>query len=624
MQKEKQKPKPKQKSVTKGNSQKNIASKPAGPALKERLDAWCFKGRIWIIFGIVLISVAFRAVSFHQLGKTQLLNEHIHTESDMYVFDEWARDISGGDLLSRNYRQPEHIWMKWIADKYFSDYPDKYAEYRRIAGPDTTKNTPNQAVWTHWYGENVFPHEPFYAYFLAFSYRIFGHDVSWVFILQLLIGVLTNVLIYLITRRYFGDFAGCIAALMAVFFGPMMFFEMVLLRSSLAVFFTVLVAWLMGIALERRTFTAWILWGAATGLLITILGYVAIFFFLSLFFLGIFFFWERKMLLTAISGFILGTLLTISPVLVRNATVHAPLFSMSNNSAVGFITMNDKPFKSFEGWNADIKIATDIMAKSDGKLIKAILPTLRTHDNVMSYLKQVWGKFQATFSWFEIENNVNFYFYRALIPVLRWTFLSFLIISPLALAGIILSVFRKKKAWPFYLLIPVFLAAMLGFMVLSRYRIVFAGLLIPFAAYTVSQLFSTWKGWQNWLLVAGVCLVGFWCSKPSGDEIITVGKTDYAAFWTIHYFNEIAKEANARNFDRTEFLFNDFIKRYEPDEIKELKPYYRCSTKGESGVFSFFENVHNNLAGLYRYTGKTDLEVREKEIANQLRIAEGQ
>jgi len=60
------------------------------------------------------------------------------------------------------------------------------------------------------------------------------------------------------------------------------------------------------------------------------------------------------------------------------------------------------------------------------------------------------GKLQASFSWFEIPNNVNFYFYREQAPELFVTFVSFLIIAPLALAGIILALLKRINAWPFY------------------------------------------------------------------------------------------------------------------------------------------------------------------------------
>ncbi len=602
---------------------KKQAGKVDGPAIKEHLDKLCQANRLWILIAIIVVSAVFRIVYFNQLHKTHLLNEHIHSESDMVVFDEWARDIAKGDLLSRDYIQPEHGWMKWIANRYFKDNPDKLTEYQRIAGPDSTKNTPVKAIWTHWYGKDVFPHEPFYAYFLALNYKVFGHDVSWVFIWQLILGIITNVLIYLITRRYFGDFAACIAALMAIFFGPLMFYEMVLLRSTMAVFCGLLVTWLLGTALEKNTLVWWILGGVATGLFMMVHGYVVLFLFTWILFLGIRFFREKRSLMVSVGGYALGTLLTISPVMLRNSIVHAPLMSMSNNSAIGFITMNDKPFKNYLGWNVDLQISSDIMGQSDGKLIKAIIPTLKTHGSVISYVKLLLEKLQATFSWYEIQNNVNFYFYRELIPVLRWTFLSFLVLAPLAIAGIFLSFVKKNHPWPLYLMLLTYLAAMLGFMVLSRYRIVFTGVLIPFAAYSVAELFGRWKGWTNWVMIAGIAILGFWCSGPSTDEVSTVGKSDYMVFWTIHYFPEISQASKTGHFVKTEAMFRDFIARYEPGYLRDLPPYYHCKTKDESEIFGFFADVHGNLSGLYNFVGKRDSGQREADITTRLKTAAG-
>jgi 4-amino-4-deoxy-L-arabinose transferase-like glycosyltransferase len=399
---------------------------------------------------------------------------------------------------------------------------------------------------------------------------------------------------------------------------------MVLLRSSLALFFGLLVTWLLGTALQKNKTAWWIAGGFATGISIMIHGYIVLFVLVWLLFLLIRFFREKRLLLLSAGGFSAGVLLAISPVMIRNSMVHAPVMSMSNNSAIGFISMNDKPFDNYLGWNVDFQYSSDIMAKSDGKLLKAIIPTLRTHDNVGGYIALLWEKLQATFGWFEIQNNVNYYFYRELNPVLKWTFLSFLLISPLAIAGLFLSFFRKLHAWPLYVMLLTFLAAMLGFMVLSRYRIVFAGILIPFAAFSVSEFFGSWNGRKNWIMLACIAVLIFWCAQPSEDKVSRINKNDYSFLWTIHYFPEISKEAKAQHFAKTEFMFRDFINRYEPGYIRNLKSYYHCRNKDEAEIFGFFADLHGNLGGLYNYVGQKNSGEREMEFANRLKKAAGQ
>ena len=82
-----------------------------------------------------------------------------------------------------------------------------------------------------WAGGSTFYQEPLYAYLMAVTYKIFGGDHRWVFLWQLVLGVLTNVLIYLLARRMFGDLVGTVAGALAVLCSPMMFYELILCAS---------------------------------------------------------------------------------------------------------------------------------------------------------------------------------------------------------------------------------------------------------------------------------------------------------------------------------------------------------------------------------------------------------
>jgi len=94
-------------------------SKTPVPGLKEKLEKWCFRRQKLIMAGIIIVSVTFRLVYFLELNKTHLIHQHIWKETDMYVFDGWARDIANGDLLSRSYVQAEHSWMREVSEDYF-------------------------------------------------------------------------------------------------------------------------------------------------------------------------------------------------------------------------------------------------------------------------------------------------------------------------------------------------------------------------------------------------------------------------------------------------------------------------------------------------------------------------
>ncbi len=593
------------------------------PRLKDVLDKWCGSHFRLFIALILLFSVGIRIAYFVQLNNSQLINQHKWDESDMFVFNQWADSIAGGDILSERYIQPEHNWMKQIANLFFKDHPDRFQYYKTLAGPDTLANSPSKMLWVDWYGKKAFPHEPLYAYFLAFNYKIFGNDVRWVFIWQLLLGVLTNLLVFLVARRYFGEFTGIIAAFLAIFFGPLLFFEMTLLRTTFAVFFTILLVYISGVALEKNAFLWWILVGAVCGLATAVHAYFILFAVIWFIFLFIYFLNHWKTLGFAVSGCCVGLMAALSPIVIRNINTGIQPLSLSNNSAVGFITMNNDKFKSFNGWMIEPKYIIDIMYATNGDLIKTIIPTLKTHKSIGSYLEQVWDKFHATFSWYEIPNNVNFYFYREFTPVLSLTFLSFLIISPLALVGLFIAIFKKKQSWSLFIMLLVLMVPMLAFMVLSRYRIVFAVVLIPFAAFTIAELFTSWKGFKNIVILVSVVIIYFWTSQPSNEQTVRIARLDYAVMLGVHYSDRIQTSLNDKNWKEASRLFEDYITKYQPDAIANVKPFYKCQDRNEADIWSYFSLIHERRATVFSLEGDTinarkaaDISQKLKEAAN--------
>jgi 4-amino-4-deoxy-L-arabinose transferase-like glycosyltransferase len=569
---------------------------PQGPSVREKLEQWCQSHRPWIILTIIAVSLALRVVYYQQCSNTGFINEHLNPESDMSFFNEGAVKIADGDLLSKTIHHPQHKWMEWVANRYFQSHPDKLELLKTKIGNDTLNNSPTKMIWNQWYGENTFQQEPLYSYFIAMNYTLFGKNVRWVFILQMLLGILTNLLVYLVTRRYFGELAGTVAGFLAVFCGPMLFYEMVLLRSSMAVFIGALLIWLTGTAVQKNKFAWWLITGIAAGLALLVHAFYMFFMFFMILILLILY---RKTLAKGVSyaaAITLGLCLAISPLIYRNFTVGAPPLSLSSNSAISFVTMNNESFKSFIGWNMNTTYLSEILGAADGKLFKSMILSLKTHPSVGSYLSQVWDKLHATFSWYEIPNNVNFYLYREYMPVLFLAFISFLVISPLALTGIFLSLYKKINAWPLYLMILVYLFPMLAFMVLSRYRIIFVPVLIPFAALTITELLGSWKGRENYLIMVALLVFGYWAATTGNIQVSKITKNDYAGIWSVHYANSIKDPLARQEWDKVAPALSGFLDKYEPRKISDANPSYRCDDRNESEIFDYFSMMHSNLS----------------------------
>ena len=113
---------------TKKTMSRPLKIKAQKTGVRDILDKWCCSYKWLVISLIIVFSVAFRIIYFVQLGRTQLVYQHKWDESDMFVFDQWADSIAGGDVFSERYVQPEHTWMKQTANIFFRDHPD-HLEY---------------------------------------------------------------------------------------------------------------------------------------------------------------------------------------------------------------------------------------------------------------------------------------------------------------------------------------------------------------------------------------------------------------------------------------------------------------------------------------------------------------
>src|SRR5581483_8265785 len=122
---------------------------------------------------------------------------------------------------------------------------------RRIAGGD-------------WIGRDVFYQAPLYPYFLGVIYAVAGRSLLAVRVCQAIVGSCSCVLLAAAARRLFSPAAGLIAGLMLALYAPAIFFDGLLQKSFLDVFFVSLALWLIASA-GRFTMWRWLTLGLALG-----------------------------------------------------------------------------------------------------------------------------------------------------------------------------------------------------------------------------------------------------------------------------------------------------------------------------------------------------------------------
>jgi Flp pilus assembly protein TadD len=112
-----------------------------------------------------------------------------------------------------------------------------------------------------WVGTEVFYQTPLYPYSLAIIFRIAGHNLGLVRLIQAILGAASCALLGLAGRRFFSDRAGMLAALLLAVYPAAFFFDGLIQKSSLDIFLVTLTLALLAEFCTRRDWR----WLAALG-----------------------------------------------------------------------------------------------------------------------------------------------------------------------------------------------------------------------------------------------------------------------------------------------------------------------------------------------------------------------
>ncbi|HEX7400880.1 MAG TPA: tetratricopeptide repeat protein [candidate division Zixibacteria bacterium] len=302
-------------------------------------------------------------------------------------------------------------------------------------------------------GGKVFFRAPFYAYFLAGVYKLFGHNYIIPRLIQHLVGSLSCVLIYSLGKKLFNRQVAIISGLLAAAYGMFWYYEDELLLDSLLVFFDLLLIWLLLQAREKPKFSSWFMAGV-------ILGFSAItrpniLFFVPFVWLWIFLIFRKgkpfKQVAVYGAAFLMGGILIISPVALRNLLVGKDLVLVASQGGINFYIGNNRNSDGMsaifykEDWQY-----RDFQQTAEKETGRSLKPSEISNyyyrkgiDFFLQYPTQAFKllikKLYLFWNRFEISNNQDIYFFRRYSSLIRITPLGFWLIAPLGLVGMLLS-----------------------------------------------------------------------------------------------------------------------------------------------------------------------------------------
>ncbi|MDO8446995.1 MAG: glycosyltransferase family 39 protein [Deltaproteobacteria bacterium] len=376
-----------------------------------------------------------------------------------------------------------------------------------------------------WVGKEkgVFYRDPLYAYLLGTTYAVFGHKLWLIRVIQAVIDSTTCLLLYFLGRMIFNPAVGLTTALLSSLYGPFIWYQGLIEKTTLMIFLTTLFLLATLRAIETPGKRQWFLSGLTLGLAVMTRGNMLIFapaiimfYLLSEKKLSSF---PRRLILMSI--FFAGLMTVLIPVAVRNL-VYGKAFVLTvpsiglnfyignNPSAVGIHTpipsLRTIPEKEAED-------AASIASMAVGKVLTPSEVSSFWLNKGVAFAEQEPDKFiillgrKVLLFWnhYEVPDVYNYYFFRDMIPMLN-LFLTFGIIAPLGIAGILISFKEFKKGRVVSGFIIIYMASLVLFYITSRYRLPGALMLLPFASYTLVFIINSMRtqAYKKLLLTAVV------------------------------------------------------------------------------------------------------------------------
>ena len=386
-----------------------------------------------------------------------------------------------------------------------------------------------------WLGHEVFYQAPLYPYFLGTLYTIAGRDLLVVRLCQAIIGSLACMLLGLAASRLFSREAGVIAGMGLALYAPAIFFDGLLQKSVLDVFFVCLVIWLLSALVEKpQRRLSWFSLGLAMGALSLTRENAIVF-------VGVTLLWSlvrrqrpRQERVAMAGTFLLGLGVVLLPVAVRNSVVDRGFYLTTSQFGPNFYIGNnaraDGTYMSLRfGRGApeyERQDATELAEEATGRhLTPAEVSSYWTtqalafiRSEPLAWLKLLGRKIALLWNRSEMLDTESQESYAEWSTLLRLagSLGHFGVLVPLAFLGMIVTWPLRGRLWIIYGIVTAYAASVVLFYVFARYRYPLVPFLMLFAAAGLVALPRLRHAANTSLsaIVAGVLAVAVFANWP--------------------------------------------------------------------------------------------------------------
>jgi len=389
-------------------------------------------------------------------------------------------------------------------------------------------------------GQGVpFYSSPLYPYFIAFVFWLFGQEMLVLCIIQILIGSMNCLVIYLITRKLSGSQAlpALISGVCAAFYGLLVFFDGDMLMIFMTLLFVDCGLYFLISFHESRRVLHVVIAGLAIGLAALDRTNVLLFVPVAMWYVaGRFTSAFRKWQITPALIFLACVIGVVLPVTLRNSIVGRDLVLVSSNAGVNLYIGNNPDAPGVFYLPDGSGLSNDDLEGTARQVAERALGRDLAPSQVSAYWAEragqfiihdplrsaglVLNKFLMFWNAYEVPNNLDYYFIRDNIaPVLHFTFLGFWLLAPIAVVGAIWR-WRRGLHHGEKLLIAfliTYMISVLPFFITERYRLPIVPVLIVFAGFCAADVIEamrTRKFRELIFVLSGIVLLAVFVNWP--------------------------------------------------------------------------------------------------------------
>jgi tetratricopeptide (TPR) repeat protein len=390
-----------------------------------------------------------------------------------------------------------HVWQLRAAPFFFVLLGDArgYDEWaRRLAAGD-------------WLGSEVFYQAPLYPYFLGVIYRFVGDDVLTVRVIQAIVGAGSCAALAYAGTRLFSKRVGIVAGLVLAFYPAAIFFDALMQKSVLDLFFTCAALALIGIIVAgtNRPRPVWLALGATLGALSLTREN-------ALLLAAVLFVWAAmRKSVTAAALFLAGMAVVLLPVVARNAAVGGGFYLTTSQFGSNFFIGNnpgsDGTYMSLRQGRGDPAFerqdATELAQQALGRTLTPGEVSNYWFARATAYIRSEplsWTRLMLrkaallvnTSEMFDTESQESHAEHSTILAVTS-PIGRFGVLVPLAIFGAIVVWSRRSQLWILYALLAAYALSVILFFVMARYRHPLLPLLVLFAAAGADGARRFWR-----------------------------------------------------------------------------------------------------------------------------------